>query len=300
MLIGLALILFCCSVLITARLRRTRIERNAAMTRLEHQAYHDALTDLPNRVLLHTRLEAADSATLLDRCANGPTGDGSRSLQRGQRHARTSRRGCAAASGRRAIGSSRAYRRHGRPPGRRRVRRPPARHDQEPAHVRRRESGARAGSTVHHGGPQPIDIGASIGIALVPDHGDDADTLLRRADVAMYVAKREQSGLIAVHTEQDGTAPSASACAADLRRAIEHGELVLHYQPKVDVQPGELVGFEALVRWPHPERGLVPPDEFIPLAEQTGLIRPLSRWAVRRRWRSAPTGRDAGWQSPWR
>ncbi|HET6316122.1 MAG TPA: EAL domain-containing protein, partial [Chloroflexota bacterium] len=127
----------------------------------------------------------------------------------------------------------------------------------------------------------PVGIGASIGIALYPASGRDEDTLLRHADVALYAAKGTGRGYTIYSTDQDRHSPERLALVADLRQAIEHGELVLHYQPQLDVRSGELVGFEALARWPHPQRGLVSPAEFIPLAEQTRLIRPLTRWAIR-------------------
>jgi diguanylate cyclase (GGDEF)-like protein len=135
-----------------------------------------------------------------------------------------------------------------------------------------------------------VEIGASIGIAIYPEHGTDPETLLRRADVAMYLAKRADQDYALYSAEQDQHSPGRLALVAELRKAIEDDELVLYYQPKVDVALGQVVGLEALLRWPHPRLGLVPPDQFIPLAEQTGLIRPLSLWVLnaaikqRRQW----------------
>jgi diguanylate cyclase (GGDEF)-like protein len=125
-----------------------------------------------------------------------------------------------------------------------------------------------------------LDVGASIGIALFPEHGEDLDTLLRRADVAMYVAKRAGSGHATYRTDLDSHTLEGLAAVGELRRAIESGALVLHYQPKIDCRTGKVAGVEALVRWQHPSRGLIFPDEFIPLAEQTGLIGPLSHWVI--------------------
>lgn len=127
---------------------------------------------------------------------------------------------------------------------------------------------------------QTIEIGLSIGVALYPDHGPNAAALMRQADVAMYAAKREQVGMSVYEPDLDGHSPDRLGLVADLRRAIEHDELVLHYQPQMQLLSGNVPCFEALVRWQHPERGLVPPDDFITLAENTGLIRPLTTWVL--------------------
>ena len=125
-------------------------------------------------------------------------------------------------------------------------------------------------------------IGGSIGIALTPEHGFDVTTLLRCADVAMYVAKRSQSGHAEYSPEVDQHSPRKLALMSELRQAIGDDGLLIHYQPKVSFSLGRMVGVEALVRWPHPEHGLIPPDDFIPLAERTGLIGPLTRWVLER------------------
>jgi diguanylate cyclase (GGDEF)-like protein len=139
-----------------------------------------------------------------------------------------------------------------------------------------------------------LEIGASIGIALSPEHGTDADTLLRRADVAMYVAKRAGTGPVVYSAEQDQHSPSRLALVGELRRAIEHDELSLVYQPKVDYQSGRVNCVEALVRWEHPRHGLLGPDQFLPIAEQTGLIRPLARWVLEAALREAHRWFKAG------
>jgi diguanylate cyclase (GGDEF)-like protein/PAS domain S-box-containing protein len=122
-----------------------------------------------------------------------------------------------------------------------------------------------------------LTVGASIGIALYPQHGADAESLLRCADVAMYLAKREASGSAVYAAHQDQHTRDRLALVSDLRRAIDEHELTLHFQPKLDCRRGTLAGLEALVRWQHPVHGLIPPDHFIPLAEQMGLIRALGR-----------------------
>jgi diguanylate cyclase (GGDEF)-like protein len=126
-----------------------------------------------------------------------------------------------------------------------------------------------------------LDVEASAGIAIYPDHGDDIETLIQRADVAMYLAKGESQTVVLYDAERDMNSPDRLALLGELRRAIEKGDLILHYQPKADLRSGRVTGVEALVRWPHPQRGLIGPDEFVPLAERTGLIRPLTAWVLR-------------------
>src|SRR5258708_7931952 len=118
---------------------------------------------------------------------------------------------------------------------------------------------------------QMVETGASIGIAMYPVHGDDPGTLLRRADVAMYVAKRSGGGYAIYQPEQEAQTLRRSGLAGELRRAIPQGELVLHYQPQVTLATGAVHTVEALVRWNHPREGLMPPDRFIPMAEEAGL-----------------------------
>jgi diguanylate cyclase (GGDEF)-like protein len=125
-----------------------------------------------------------------------------------------------------------------------------------------------------------VDVGGSIGIALSPEHAADSDVLLRRADVAMYVAKRAGRGFALYSPDQDQHSPDRLAMVGDLRRAIESDELTLHYQPKVSLRTNRCIGVEALIRWQHPQHGLIPPDQFIPLAERTGLIKNLSYWVL--------------------
>jgi EAL domain-containing protein (putative c-di-GMP-specific phosphodiesterase class I) len=131
---------------------------------------------------------------------------------------------------------------------------------------------------------------ASIGIALAPEHGDDIATLLRRADVAMYEAKDGHAGVAVYSPDRDHHSAARLTLVADLRAAIAEGDLVLAYQPKTSPGTKEVHGVEALVRWQHPVRGMIPPDDFIGIAEQTGLIAPLTEWVLRtalaqcRRW----------------
>jgi|Tabmets5t2r1_1033131.scaffolds.fasta_scaffold01811_4 diguanylate cyclase (GGDEF)-like protein len=125
-----------------------------------------------------------------------------------------------------------------------------------------------------------LQMEASIGIALYPDHGADVQSLLQRADVAMYVAKEHPAGCEVYTRERDDYSPDRLTLLTELRRAIDRGELVLHYQPKAHLRTGEIQGVEALVRWEHPLRGMIPPDEFIPPAQKTGVIAPLTLFVL--------------------
>lgn len=125
---------------------------------------------------------------------------------------------------------------------------------------------------------QRTDLGGSIGIAMCPAHGAESGDLLRRADVAMYVAKRSNSGRRVYEPHHDEHSPERLQVVGELRRAVSQGQLRLYYQPKQALQRETVNHVEALVRWEHPERGLIPPDAFIPLAERTGIIRPLTLW----------------------
>jgi diguanylate cyclase (GGDEF)-like protein len=138
-----------------------------------------------------------------------------------------------------------------------------------------------------------LDVSASIGIAVAPEHGKDADLLQRRADIAMYVAKQRRGEYALYSTDQDEHSREQLELAADLRRAVERAELVLHYQPIVSLETGRMEEIEALVRWHHPERGLISPVVFIPLAEETGMILPIGRWVLEEACRQAVAWRAA-------
>ena len=126
-----------------------------------------------------------------------------------------------------------------------------------------------------------IQVTGSIGIAIAPDHGTDGATLLRRADVAMYEAKVGGSTFEVYDPQRDRYSTRRLALAGELRDAIEAGAIAVHYQPKASLDDGSIRGVEALARWLHPRHGFVPPEEFIGLAEQTGLIRPLTEHVLR-------------------
>jgi diguanylate cyclase (GGDEF)-like protein len=143
-----------------------------------------------------------------------------------------------------------------------------------------------------------VELEASIGVAFYPEHGETAGALLQRADVAMYDAKRGRRGVATYAPERDPYSADRLGLLAELRRAIECDELVLHYQPKVSLSTGELTGVEALVRWQHPSRGLLSPDEFVPLAERTGAVADLTRWVVDRALKQHCAWREQGIDLP--
>lgn len=126
-----------------------------------------------------------------------------------------------------------------------------------------------------------LDGGARIGMALYPDHGDDPHLLLQRAEVALEVARQGGHRCVAYAAEQDPYSPRRLQIMGDLHQALGRDELLLHYQPKANLATGCIVGAEALVRWQHPEFGMIPPAEFIPLAEQSGLIDQVTQWVLR-------------------
>jgi diguanylate cyclase (GGDEF)-like protein len=124
----------------------------------------------------------------------------------------------------------------------------------------------------------PIAVEVSIGISLFPDHGNNPESLMQRADVAMYSAKQSGGRAVIYSRKFDRHSPRRIALIGQLRQAIDQGQLFLHYQPKVDLKTNRIVGVEALVRWRHPVYGVVSPNQFIEAAERTGLIKPLTEW----------------------
>jgi diguanylate cyclase (GGDEF)-like protein len=133
-----------------------------------------------------------------------------------------------------------------------------------------------------------LDVSGSVGIAMFPGQANDAETLLRRADVAMYAAKEAGGGYELYHEDLDRHNPQRLTLIGQVRPALESGEFMLYYQPKVRLSDGRVAGAEALIRWQHPTLGLVPPDEFIPLVEKTVLLRPLTNFVIEtalRQWR---------------
>jgi diguanylate cyclase (GGDEF)-like protein/PAS domain S-box-containing protein len=147
----------------------------------------------------------------------------------------------------------------------------------------------------HSIGVTSVHIGASIGISLYPKDGVDAETLIKNADMAMYHAKERGRGNFQFfEAEMNLKAVERQSMESELRRAFEENEFLLHYQPKVNLETGEITGVEALIRWQHPDRGLVLPSQFVPIAEDCGLIIPIGRWVMREACTQARAWQDAG------
>ena len=143
-----------------------------------------------------------------------------------------------------------------------------------------------------------LDLEVSIGVVIFPEHGDDIDTLISRADIAMFVSKRDHSSCTTYAPGLDNNAPRALSLLGELRRALDSGDLVLHYQPKADIATGEVAGVEALVRWQHATLGLIPPAEFVPLAERTGIIHRLTEFVLSDALRQCRHWLDSGLELP--
>ncbi|HEV2010399.1 MAG TPA: EAL domain-containing protein [Candidatus Limnocylindria bacterium] len=255
-------------------------ERKRAEEALEHQALHDIVTDLPNRTLLRDRLRQAILAARrrttqvallfidLDRFKelNDTFGHQAGDVilrEVGERFVNAVRASDTVA---RLGGDEFA------------VLIPLATDRDEAVMVARRVLASLQEPFIVEG--ESAFIEASIGIVLCPEHGEDVQTLMRRADVAMYSAKRAGAGMQVYEQEKDLHSPSAIGLAGDLRHSVERGELVLHFQPIVDLAQGRCVGVEALCRWQHPIRGLLLPALFIPLAEENGFIRQIGLWTM--------------------
>ena len=147
----------------------------------------------------------------------------------------------------------------------------------------------------HSVAEKELHITASIGISIYPDDGQDAETLIKCADTAMYHAKDKGRNNYQFFTEDMNVrALEWHFLEGSLRRALKRREFVLHYQPKINLETGEIVGVEALIRWRHPERGLISPAMFVPIAEDCGLIVPIGRWVLHEACRQAQTWIDAG------
>ncbi|HYD95330.1 MAG TPA: EAL domain-containing protein [Noviherbaspirillum sp.] len=270
-------------------------EARAMAQKMEHLAQHDCLTGLPNRILLHDRLEQAmayakrngarvamlfldlDNFKHINDSLGHTVGDkllqsvASR-LTAQVRHSDTvSRQG-----GDEFV-----------------VLVMEDAHDERAAVLA--EKILRSLAEPHHAGGNELHVTTSIGISLFPSDGANVETLLKNADTAMYHAKKKgRNNYQFFDGEMNARAVERQSTEAELRRAIDRGEFVVHYQPKVDLLTGNFTGAEALVRWVHPRRGIVFPDSFIPVAEDSGLIVPIGRMVLRQACAQAKAWLDQG------
>jgi diguanylate cyclase (GGDEF)-like protein/PAS domain S-box-containing protein len=275
-------------------LAESRAQLEQRMRDIEHQALHDALTALPNRTLFHDRVEQALRAARragggvcvmlidLDRFkeVNDTLGHASGDvlLQEVARRLRAAVRECDTVArlggdefGVLATGIS----------------------TPTEAIVLAEKLREALTEPIAVGG-LALEVESSIGIAIAPEHGLDVETLIRHADVSMYVSKRTHSPAV-YSPETDHHSRVRLTLVADLRRALEREELVVYYQPQACATTGAVRTMEALVRWEHPVHGLLTPDQFVPVAEQTGLIRPLTLYMLDAALRQCAAWRTAGY-----
>lgn len=282
-------------VIATIESRKLAEQVQEAKIKLDHLAHHDVLTGLPNRILMYDRL--AQAITLarrsdrplavlfldLDRFKHindslgHPVGD--QLLQ---------------SVGRRLLGCVRQSDTVSRLGGDEFVALLPNIDHPEDAALSAQKMIA-AIALPHRIDQHDLHIGASIGISIYPEDGLDAETLIKHADTAMFHAKDNGRNTYAFF-EQEMTAHAIArqSIEASLRLALERQEFVLHYQPKINLLSGTIVGIEALVRWQHPQRGLLEPAQFVTIAEDSGMILPLGRWVLREACRQARAWQDAG------
>ena len=282
-------------VIATIEARKLTEQVQAAKVQLDHLAHHDVLTDLPNRILLQDRLSQAIELARrqgrqlvvmfmdLDRFKhiNDSLGHavGDQLLQ---------------SVAQRLVGCVRHSDTISRQGGDEFVLLLPYIEHAEDAALSAQKMLATL-ALPHRIDRHDLYISVSIGISIYPDDGQDAETLIKSADTAMYYAKESgRNNYKFFEQDMNARAVQRQSIESSLRRALERQEFVLYYQPKIDLHSGTIVGVEALIRWRHPERGLLPPAQFVPIAEDCGLILPIGRWVLREACLQARAWRQAG------
>ena len=283
--------------LVVATIEAHKLAEQVATAKVElyHLAYHDVLTELPNRLLLQDRLSQAIE---LARRQDGQLAvmfldlDRFKHINDSLGHAVGDQ--LLQAVARCLLGCVRHSDTVSRPGG-----------DEFVlllTHIERAEDAASAAQKIlvalalpHVIDGHDLHITVSIGISIYPDDGADVATLMKCADTAMYHAKEDgRDNYAFFRPDMNARAVQRQAIEASLRRALERQEFVLHYQPKINLQSGALVGVEALIRWQHPQQGLLPPSQFVSIAEDCGLILPIGRWVLHEACRQARAWQQAG------
>lgn len=269
-------------------------DRKRAEERMRHLAHHDALTDLPNRFLLHERLAHA-----LDVAARTNTSVAVLNLDLDHFKPVNDVLGHAGGDmllvqvSKRLLGTLRAMDTLARIGGDEFVIVLPMMDQPQGAAAMAERLVESLARPFDLAGRQ-VEIGVSVGIALYPDDGGTQEALLLNADTAMYRAKQNERGSFCFfEAAMDEQLLERRMLEQDLRHAVARGEMELHYQPLVNARSGEVDGFEALLRWHHPQRGLIAPMAFIPLAEETGLITRIGQWVL-----ETACSEAAGWAEP--